>query len=196
MPTVAVDKEELWERLGHKYCTCLRRLGNGTVDEDCFSQLPRNSTACSSNSAWSLMRTCVAVHCARYIFAYRVTHSPDYRGSRGFEEAGLARGTPGACHYLDTSTSADGSYSNSKLKSLPTGRLVLYITTRQHRDRRFRYDLLCIEGIARALRVFLGKDRPPVYKLVYPASGENALVTTRVAPEACVPPLVSGDTRS
>lgn len=31
-----------------------------------------------------------------------------------------------------------------------------------------RYDLLCLEGIASALRVFLGKDEPPVYKTVSP----------------------------
>lgn len=49
----------------------------------------------------------------------------------------------------------------------------------------FRYDLLCIEGIARGLRVFLGLDKPPAYKLVYPKGGESALLTTTVAPEVC-----------
>lgn len=34
-----------------------------------------------------------------------------------------------------------------------------------------RYDLLCVEGIARALRVFLQKERPPVYRLVPRAGG-------------------------
>ena len=46
-----------------------------------------------------------------------------------------------------------------------------------------RYDLLCIEGIARALRVYLGKDKPPVYKLVYPEGGEANLITATIAPE-------------
>jgi len=46
-----------------------------------------------------------------------------------------------------------------------------------------RYDLLCIEGIARALRAFLGKDRPPVYKLYIPPGGERELIEVRVAPE-------------
>ena len=47
----------------------------------------------------------------------------------------------------------------------------------------FRYDLLCIEGIARALRVFLGKDKPPVYKLYVPPGGERELIEVKVAPE-------------
>ncbi|KAI9486841.1 MAG: beta subunit of phenylalanyl-tRNA synthetase [Benjaminiella poitrasii] len=35
-----------------------------------------------------------------------------------------------------------------------------------------RYDLLCQEGLARALRVFEGKAKPPVYKVVKPANGK------------------------
>ena len=50
---------------------------------------------------------------------------------------------------------------------------------------RFRYDLLCIEGISRALRTYLGKDKPPLYKLVYPEGGEANLVTANIAPEVC-----------
>lgn len=46
-----------------------------------------------------------------------------------------------------------------------------------------RYDLLCIEGIARALRIFLGKDKPPQYKLKYPEGGEEALISATIAPE-------------
>lgn len=34
-----------------------------------------------------------------------------------------------------------------------------------------RYDMLCLEGIARALNVFLGRIAPPQYKLVPPPSG-------------------------
>ena len=49
-----------------------------------------------------------------------------------------------------------------------------------------RYDLLCIEGIARALRVFLGKDRPPQYRLVYPPGGEKDLITTTIDSEVRV----------
>ncbi|KAG1175551.1 hypothetical protein G6F70_004012 [Rhizopus microsporus] len=35
-----------------------------------------------------------------------------------------------------------------------------------------RYDLLCQEGLARALRVFEGKAKPPTYKIVKPADGK------------------------
>eukprot|EP01048_Picozoa_sp_COSAG05_P008626 COSAG05_NODE_666_length_8006_cov_12.857595_2_plen_723_part_00 len=42
-----------------------------------------------------------------------------------------------------------------------------------------RYDLLCIEGVVRALRIFLGNEAVPVYKMV--SAGEPLLMT--VAPE-------------
>lgn len=45
------------------------------------------------------------------------------------------------------------------------------------------YDLLCIEGIARALRIYLGKDRTTPYKLVYPPGGESNLITATIAPD-------------
>ena len=54
----------------------------------------------------------------------------------------------------------------------------------------YRYDLLCIEGIARALRIFLGKDKAPNYRLVEPPGGQN-LIEVTVAPEVRVhPPLL------
>lgn len=37
---------------------------------------------------------------------------------------------------------------------------------------KYRYDLLCQEGLARALRVFEDKAKPPVYKAVKPADGK------------------------
>lgn len=37
-----------------------------------------------------------------------------------------------------------------------------------------RYDLLCLEGLARALRVFLGKEAAPTYQVVEPAGGPSA----------------------
>ncbi|KAF7332036.1 Phenylalanyl-tRNA synthetase subunit beta [Mycena kentingensis (nom. inval.)] len=47
-----------------------------------------------------------------------------------------------------------------------------------------RYDLLCIEGISRALRVFLDDQaKAPRYKLVLPPGGESALVTVSIHPE-------------
>lgn len=111
MPTVAVDKEELWERLGHKY-------------------------------------------------------SPD-EFDRLLFEFGLE---------LDEDTTEE--VEALRKQGLPAGRPQLKIEIPAN-----RYDLLCIEGIARALRVFLGKDRPPVYKLVYPPGGESSIVTAKVAPE-------------
>lgn len=36
----------------------------------------------------------------------------------------------------------------------------------------YRYDLLCEEGIGRSLRIFEGKDKPPVYRVVKPADGK------------------------
>ncbi|CAE6442265.1 unnamed protein product [Rhizoctonia solani] len=46
-----------------------------------------------------------------------------------------------------------------------------------------RYDMLCIEGIARALRIFLGKEKAPEYKLVHPAGGVDNYLTVTIKPE-------------
>jgi phenylalanyl-tRNA synthetase beta chain len=46
-----------------------------------------------------------------------------------------------------------------------------------------RYDLLCIEGISRALRVFLGKDQAPNYRLVHPSDEDKRLLTVTLSPE-------------
>lgn len=52
-----------------------------------------------------------------------------------------------------------------------------------------RYDLLCFEGILRALRIFLGKDEPPKYRLTQP----RELLTLTVAPEtAQIRPYFAG----
>ncbi|KAJ2920103.1 hypothetical protein MD484_g363, partial [Candolleomyces efflorescens] len=53
-----------------------------------------------------------------------------------------------------------------------------------------RYDLLCIEGISRALSVFLQKTDAPKYRLVYPKGGEAELLTTTIDPStAAIRPL-------
>lgn len=44
----------------------------------------------------------------------------------------------------------------------------------------FRYDLLCIEGLARALRIFLQKDAPPTYTLSTPAKLQEVYVEPSV----------------
>ena len=51
---------------------------------------------------------------------------------------------------------------------------------------KFRYDLLCIEGIARALNIFLERIEAPVYKLVYPPGGDSKLLTATVDPEVII----------
>ncbi|KAH6915327.1 phenylalanyl-tRNA synthetase subunit beta [Coprinopsis sp. MPI-PUGE-AT-0042] len=118
MPTVAVDKADLWERLGKQYTT-------EEFDKLCF----------------------------------------DY----GLE--------------LDEDTTEEVE-ENIK-KGLPAERPQLKIEIPAN-----RYDLLCIEGISRALNVFLGKQEAPKYRLSYPKGGESELVTTTIHPEtAKVRPL-------
>ncbi|KAI0921243.1 hypothetical protein AcW2_006275 [Taiwanofungus camphoratus] len=111
MPTVAVDKEDLWRRLGREY----------SAEE--FDKL---------------------------LFEF------------GLE--------------LDEDTTEE--VEAARKKGLPAGRPQLKIEIPAN-----RYDLLCIEGIARALRIFLGLDKPPQYKFVYPKGGEASLITVTVAPE-------------
>jgi len=112
MPTVALDKEELWERLGSRYSS-----------ED-FDDL---------------------------LFEF------------GLE--------------LDEDTTEE--VEALKKKGLPAGRPQLKIEIPAN-----RYDLLCIEGITRALRVFLAKDpKPPVYRLRIPPGGERELIEVKITPE-------------
>ncbi|KAJ7684046.1 hypothetical protein B0H17DRAFT_1073389 [Mycena rosella] len=111
MPTVAVDKADLWERLGHEYTS-------EAFDHLCF-------------------------------------------------EYGLE---------LDEDTTAE--VEEAIKKGLPAERPQLKIEIPAN-----RYDLLCIEGISRALRVFLGKAEAPRYKLVMPAGGEASLLNVTCSPE-------------
>ncbi|PPQ99058.1 hypothetical protein CVT24_003618 [Panaeolus cyanescens] len=111
MPTVSVDKADLWERLGQEYTT-------EEFDKLCF----------------------------------------DY----GIE--------------LDEDTTEE--VEEMIKKGLPAERPQLKIEIPAN-----RYDLLCIEGIARALRVFLQKCEAPTYRLVYPPGGEKDLLTVTIDPE-------------
>ncbi|KAL4267871.1 phenylalanyl-tRNA synthetase beta subunit family protein [Pleurotus pulmonarius] len=111
MPTVAVDKASLWERLGQEYSS------------DDFDKL---------------------------LFEY------------GLE--------------LDEDTTEE--VEAARKKGLPAERPQLKIEIPAN-----RYDLLCIEGLARALNVFLNKSSRPQYKLVYPPGGEADLLTVTVSPE-------------
>uniref|UniRef100_A0A7S1CP76 phenylalanine--tRNA ligase n=1 Tax=Bicosoecida sp. CB-2014 TaxID=1486930 RepID=A0A7S1CP76_9STRA len=54
-----------------------------------------------------------------------------------------------------------------------------------------RYDLLCIEGIARAFLIFLGKQEPPLYRVVAPAAREPYTLTVERATGAIRPYCVS-----
>ncbi|KAJ7368437.1 hypothetical protein DFH08DRAFT_676127 [Mycena albidolilacea] len=111
MPTVAVDKADLWERLGKEYST-------EEFDHLCF-------------------------------------------------EYGLE---------LDEDTTAE--VEEAIKNGLPAERPQLKIEVPAN-----RYDLLCIEGISRALRVFLGKAEAPRYKIVLPAGGEASLLNVTCTPE-------------
>ncbi|KAG1752659.1 uncharacterized protein EDB91DRAFT_1343671 [Suillus paluster] len=111
MPTISVDKAELYERLGHQYTT-------EEFDRLCF----------------------------------------DY----GLE--------------LDEDTTEEVEAAIKK--GLPAERPQLKIEVPAN-----RYDLVCIEGISRALRAFLGKEDPPQYRLAYPPGGEKDLITVTVSPE-------------
>ncbi|VDC06286.1 unnamed protein product [Peniophora sp. CBMAI 1063] len=111
MPTVAVDKEDLWERLGQSFTT-------EEFDKLCF----------------------------------------DF----GIE--------------LDEDTTEEVEAAIKK--GLPAERPQLKIEIPAN-----RYDLLCIEGISRALRVFLGKGDAPSYKLAYPPGGEKDLIEVQLTKE-------------
>ncbi|KAI0322522.1 hypothetical protein OF83DRAFT_1161204 [Amylostereum chailletii] len=111
MPTVSVDKEDLWERLGQSFTT-------EEFDKLCF-------------------------------------------------EFGIE---------LDEDTTEE--VEAAVKKGLPVERPQLKIEIPAN-----RYDLLCIEGISRALRVFLGKGEAPTYRLVYPPGGEADLLQVKVSPE-------------
>ncbi|KAI8140510.1 beta subunit of phenylalanyl-tRNA synthetase [Fennellomyces sp. T-0311] len=54
-----------------------------------------------------------------------------------------------------------------------------------------RYDLLCEEGIAQALRVFEGKCKAPAYKLVKPASGKLEKVVVKPETAQIRPAIVA-----
>lgn len=62
-----------------------------------------------------------------------------------------------------------------------------------------RYDLLCIEGLARALRIFLQKDQPPTYTLSAPAQLQEVYVEASVCcliGVRCEPVLIRVDLTS
>jgi phenylalanyl-tRNA synthetase beta chain len=79
---------------------------------------------------------------------------------------------------------------NAKAKNLPLPAQQIKIEIPANRYELFnspswielmdRYDLLCIEGLARALRVFLQKEQPPTYSLSNPAQMQEVFVEASV----------------
>lgn len=59
-----------------------------------------------------------------------------------------------------------------------------------------RYDLLCVEGIARALRIFMQKEKPPTYRLVAPSSNEPQRLVVKPATKMIRPFAVSAILRN
>ncbi|KDR83613.1 hypothetical protein GALMADRAFT_54916 [Galerina marginata CBS 339.88] len=126
MPTIAVDKAELWERLGKEYTT-------EEFDSLCFDyglELDEDTTA-------------------------------------EVEEA-VKKGLPAERPQLKI--------------EIPANRQV-FLAFLNDTSTIGGYDLLCIEGIARALRTFLRISEAPTYKLVYPPEGESGLLNVTVDPE-------------
>ncbi|EQC40974.1 phenylalanyl-tRNA synthetase, beta subunit [Saprolegnia diclina VS20] len=54
-----------------------------------------------------------------------------------------------------------------------------------------RYDLLCVEGIARALRVFMQKEQPPVFRVIEPKTKHVITVKKNMGLETMRPFVVS-----
>ncbi|GAA5806321.1 beta subunit of phenylalanyl-tRNA synthetase [Helicostylum pulchrum] len=59
-----------------------------------------------------------------------------------------------------------------------------------------RYDLLCQEGLARALRVFEDKAKPPVYKVVKPSSGKMEQIFVKESTQQIRPYIVGAILRN
>ena len=53
-----------------------------------------------------------------------------------------------------------------------------------------RYDLLCVEGLSRAIRIFLGMQDSPVYSLKEPLSGKRELITVKASTSGVRPFVV------
>ncbi|PPQ83290.1 LOW QUALITY PROTEIN: hypothetical protein CVT25_004029 [Psilocybe cyanescens] len=128
MPTVSVDKTDLWARLGREYTT-------EEFDKLCFDyglELDEDTTA-------------------------------------EVEEA-IKKGLPAERPQLKI--------------EIPANRQAFFKLSIFHSNYdQYRYDLLCIEGISRALRTFLQLSDAPNYKLVYPPFGEADLVTVTIDAE-------------
>ncbi|KAG6378706.1 hypothetical protein JVT61DRAFT_12978 [Boletus reticuloceps] len=130
MPTIAVDKADLFERLGREYTT-------EEFDRLCFEYgLELDEDVC--------------------IFGLTVS---DLLGPN------------------DARSQTTEDVDEAIKKGLPAERPV-----REHPPD-ISYDLLCLEGISRVLKVFLGKAESQKYSIVYPPGGEKNLITVHVHPD-------------
>lgn len=128
MPTIAVDKAELYKRLGKEYTT-------QQFDELCFEfgiELDEDTT----NSKRPIVD--------------------------GVEEAPQLKIEIPANRYMHIKLAMYFSVTNVIL----------------------RYDMLCIEGIALNLNVFLSRTKLPKYTLIAPPNGE--MQTLQVSKEVCI----------
>jgi len=95
MPTVSVDKEDLWERLGQKFCTqchpCLFRdhPSSRTASEE-FDRLCFEFGVELDEDVGALYPEIYALDSFIYL-------DSDYRRSRGRDQTGPARGASGTC---------------------------------------------------------------------------------------------------
>lgn len=86
----------------------------------------------------------------------------DHRGRRGGPQGRAAQPSPAAQDRDPREPVRQPSTSTSLLTS--------------------SYDILCIEGLARSLRVFLDKEAPPTYTLATPAVMQEVFVEPSTSP--------------
>jgi phenylalanyl-tRNA synthetase beta chain len=55
-----------------------------------------------------------------------------------------------------------------------------------------RYDLLCLEGLSRGMRQFLGKENPPTFKLSQPAVMQECVVEESVSNNSMIGQVSEG----
>ncbi|KAJ7228532.1 hypothetical protein GGX14DRAFT_613406 [Mycena pura] len=138
MPTVAVDKADLWERLGQEY-------SSEEFDHLAFEyglELDEDTTPEVLNDVDEAIKNGLDVE--RPVTVAQIIAVVKIANDKGFP--------------------------------IPRSQLKIEIPAN-------RYDLLCIEGISRTLRVFLGKAEAPRYKIVMPPGGEAGLLNVTCSPE-------------
>lgn len=175
MPTISVDKAELYKRLEREYSASIRPpadRGHSRAESSpplarlslpFGPQLRPSLTSSASTLALSSMRTSVAFPRPRSL-ALALTRAVLLP---------LSCALPRLVRAPSQTTEEVARLRKAKL---PTEDPVLKIEIPAN-----RYDLLCLEGLSRALRIFLKLDSPPNYKLTTPATMLEVNVTKEVA---------------